>query len=209
VFGNGQPVWTVSLVSPRNSRPSEIKRRDFLERKGGVEAVVLTTESASGANQEGANVGRRSYEWESQAWGGEIRSAISLPPPRRAHAAWRTNLRGEAVRGALERVPGGDLAVDRRPIPSVRRRFRQDFLLWSARGHAWRRRAWPTAAALAVADRACHCRRRHAGDPSHNPATPLGTGGSCDTAERPRRWIGARGRPAAGSARAIAFGWCA
>src|SRR6516162_1684758 len=29
VFGNGQPVWTVSLVSPRNSRPSEIKRRDF------------------------------------------------------------------------------------------------------------------------------------------------------------------------------------
>jgi hypothetical protein len=33
--GNGQPVWTVSLVSPRNARPSEIKRSDFLSEKTG------------------------------------------------------------------------------------------------------------------------------------------------------------------------------
>jgi hypothetical protein len=53
VFGNGQPVWTVSLVSAENSRSSEIKRRGFLERTGGVEVVEQATESASVAAEEG------------------------------------------------------------------------------------------------------------------------------------------------------------
>ena len=46
-------MWTVSLVSSRNARPSEIKRRGFLDRKGGVEVVERTTESASVAAEEG------------------------------------------------------------------------------------------------------------------------------------------------------------
>jgi hypothetical protein len=72
---------------------------------------------------------RRSYASESQASVGDTRSAISRPPQRRAHAAWRANPRGEAVRGALHRVPGGFRALDRSPFRIVRRPFRRDSLL--------------------------------------------------------------------------------
>ena len=76
-----------------------------MERKGGVEVVERTPECASVAAQAGSGLGRKSYARESQASGGSTRSALSGPPQRRAHAAWHANPRGEAVRGALHRVP--------------------------------------------------------------------------------------------------------
>jgi hypothetical protein len=51
--GNGQPVWTVSLISARSSRPSEIKKRDYFERKDGEEVVESVAESAADPDQSG------------------------------------------------------------------------------------------------------------------------------------------------------------
>jgi hypothetical protein len=107
-------VWTVSLVSPPNARPSEIKKRVFFERKGGREIVVLVGEFASGAAPERPSVGRKSYGRESQAWVGDSRSGISGPgicpwwqePLVRADSGpGHVNASGESVRGLDGRVP--------------------------------------------------------------------------------------------------------
>jgi hypothetical protein len=37
----------VSLLSARSSRPSEIKKRDYFERKGGREVIESVVESAA------------------------------------------------------------------------------------------------------------------------------------------------------------------
>ncbi len=104
------------------------KKERFIERKGGPEMVVLIPESASVADPERHSVGRKSYERESQATVGDTRSAISHPSQRRAHTAWHANPRGEAVRDALDRVPGRILSSSGRPYmnPSPGRRDRSD-----------------------------------------------------------------------------------
>lgn len=55
------------------------KKERFFERKGGPEMVVLIPESASVAAQERPGVGRKSYEQESQASGGDARFGIFRP----------------------------------------------------------------------------------------------------------------------------------
>jgi hypothetical protein len=63
------------------------------------------TESLPKPSRQRLRVLRRCFGSESQATGREDRSAISRAPQRRAHAAWHANPRGEAIRGALDRVP--------------------------------------------------------------------------------------------------------
>ena len=112
--GRKQPETPTIKPESRRLRKASLIRAGSIRRsapwprpspEGGQGIVVAVVESASVASQERPGVGRRSYERASQAPVGDTRSAISGPPQRRPQAAWRANPRGEAVRGALDRVP--------------------------------------------------------------------------------------------------------
>src|SRR6516225_8582117 len=75
--GNGQPVWTVSLISLENARPSEIKRRDFLSGKGVRRSPYWSWNPRQVRIRSGQRIPKELRECESSPGGRQSRGDLS------------------------------------------------------------------------------------------------------------------------------------